>query len=402
MTIAALVLAAAMALQAQDAGPARAEAERLARSGAHARALEQFERLAATNPDDVEARIWIGRLHAWMGHTQKARAVFESVLITDPRAVEALVGAGAAAMNTGDLHAAERLLAEAEKIAPESADVLAAQGRLRRRTGHLRLALAYFDRAILLSPNDPDIRDGRDAIRAQRAHRIEAGYQFEHFSTDLPESHLGALELNVRASDRVRALGRVQQQRKFSLLETRGGAGIEWLAAPAIQVRASGMFGDQTIIFPRADALLEVDVTPNGVTWLGSVRHIRFTLTRAWIGSLGGSWTWRDRTTATARYYYSQTEFDISGADAGNHAMTVQIAHHATKPLWLHAGYAHGYESFETVTADRLQQRGADTVNAGFNWRITAMSSFFAGVELQRRDDSSRLTTASLGIVQRF
>ena len=87
------------------------------------------------------------------------------------------------------------------------------------------------------------------------------------------------------------------------------------------------------------------------------------------------------------RYYYSQTELNISGADAGNHATTVQIAHHATKPLWLHAGYAHGYESFETVTAERLQQRSADTVNAGFNWRIIAKSSF-AGVVLKRRDES--------------
>ena len=46
--------------QAQDQ---RAEAERLARSGAHEQALKEFQALAALNPDDIEARLWIARLH---------------------------------------------------------------------------------------------------------------------------------------------------------------------------------------------------------------------------------------------------------------------------------------------------------------------------------------------------
>jgi hypothetical protein len=73
--------------------------------------------------------------------------------------------------------------------------------------------------------------------------------------------------------------------------------------------------------------------------------------------------------TATIRYYYSHTDFDTSGDDAGKDPITVQLAHRATAPLSLYAGYARGYESFETVTAGRLQQRGADTVSAGFSWR---------------------------------
>ena len=398
----ALLLTAAMALQGQDPGTARAEAERLARAGSHAAALQQFERLASANPDDVEARIWIGRLHGWMGHPAKARAVFESVLTTHPQAVEALVGAGGAATNQGDFAAAARLLGEAERIAPASAEVLAAQGRLRRRTGHLRLAQAYFDRAVLLGPSDPEIREGRDNVRAIRAHRVEAGYQFEHYSTPTPDSHIGSLEVNVRASDRVRAFGRAQHQRKFSLVETRGGGGVEWLATPAVQVRASGLFSHDTVVLPHADATIEFDVAQNRVTWIGAVRHLRFADSLAWIGSAGGAWTWRDRTTATLRYYYSHTDFDASGEDEGNNSVTVQLAHRALPPLWLYAGYARGYESFETVSADRLQQRGADTVSAGFSWRLTAMSSLSAAVEHQRRDDSSHLTIGSLSVIRRF
>jgi hypothetical protein len=102
----------------------------------------------------------------------------------------------------------------------------------------------------------------------------------------------------------------------------------------------------------------------------------------------GAAWTWRDRMTATIRYYYSHTDFDTSGDDAGKDPITVQLAHRATAPLSLYAGYARGYESFETVTAGRLQQRGADTVSAGFSWRLTVMSSCCGAVEHRRRDAS--------------
>ena len=55
-----------------------------------------------------------------------------------------------------------------------------------------------------------------------------------------------------------------------------------------------------------------------------------------------------------------------------------------------------------TVQVEVLQQRGADTVSAGFSWRLTAMSSLSAAVEHQRRDDSSHLTIGSLSVIRRF
>ena len=57
-SMAFLVLGVLLSLAAgQDA---RAEAERLARSGARQQALERFQALAAENPDDIASRVWIG------------------------------------------------------------------------------------------------------------------------------------------------------------------------------------------------------------------------------------------------------------------------------------------------------------------------------------------------------
>ena len=62
-------------LTSAQAPDQRAEAERLANSGAHAAAVKQFQALAAANPDDIEARVWIAQLHALMGRPEHAADV---------------------------------------------------------------------------------------------------------------------------------------------------------------------------------------------------------------------------------------------------------------------------------------------------------------------------------------
>src|SRR5688500_8061545 len=92
--IAALILS--LTLDAGQAPDPRIEAERLAASGAYEEALKRFQTLAAANPDDTAARLWIGRLHLQLGHTRRAAAVFESLLAADEQNVEALSGLGLA------------------------------------------------------------------------------------------------------------------------------------------------------------------------------------------------------------------------------------------------------------------------------------------------------------------
>jgi len=61
--------------------PAAVEA---ANEGRDAEALAVFEQLAALNPSDLEARLWIARLHARMGHQDLAEPVYWSVFLEDP------------------------------------------------------------------------------------------------------------------------------------------------------------------------------------------------------------------------------------------------------------------------------------------------------------------------------
>src|SRR5215212_10942337 len=90
---------------------ARAEAERLARSGARQQALERFQALAAENPGDIASRLWIGRLHLEMKRPLRAVAVYESIVATDAQNVDALVGLGVALTRTGRIREASDALA---------------------------------------------------------------------------------------------------------------------------------------------------------------------------------------------------------------------------------------------------------------------------------------------------
>ena len=64
-----LVFAPAGTALAQTAA---ADAAKLADEGHEGEALAAFRLLAAQNPNDLEARLWIARLHERMGHPDQA------------------------------------------------------------------------------------------------------------------------------------------------------------------------------------------------------------------------------------------------------------------------------------------------------------------------------------------
>ena len=68
------------------------QAVEAANEGRDAEALAAFQRLANMNPDDLDARLWIARLHVRMGHQDLAEPVYRSVLLEDPSDLEAMLG----------------------------------------------------------------------------------------------------------------------------------------------------------------------------------------------------------------------------------------------------------------------------------------------------------------------
>src|SRR5947208_13570863 len=68
----------------------------LAQEGRSAEALAALQKIAAANPNDHLARLWIANVHERMGHPELAAAVYHSIVLEDPRDVDAWIGLGTA------------------------------------------------------------------------------------------------------------------------------------------------------------------------------------------------------------------------------------------------------------------------------------------------------------------
>ena len=248
------ILATSLALVVPQAQDARAEAERLAKSGNHAEALKRFQAIAAANPSDTSARLWIGRLHLEMGEPGRAAAVFDSIVATEPQNVEALIGLGRALTAAGRTREASDALTRAEKLAGDRIDVLVSQGQLHAAEGRATLALAYFERAALLEPTNEEIKKAAQAVRTGRAHRFETGYDFQHFNTERDNTHTGTFELNMRVDDTFRVFAKGQTHRAFDEFDNRGGGGIEWMPVGNVWIQAGGLFGSGNVELPDTDS----------------------------------------------------------------------------------------------------------------------------------------------------
>lgn len=396
-----IALLSAVLLGNPQAPDRRAEAERLARSGAHAAALKQFQQLAAENPDDVDARLWIARLHASMGHNERAVDVYRSLLSGQPQNVDVLVGLGAALTTLGDLGAAADALNRAEAIAADRPEMLAAQGHMHRLSGHHNLALAYYQRALALDASNMDWRAEYQSLTAERAHRVEASYYLERFDNDAPDTHAGLIEVNGRVSDAVRVFATGQQFRKFDEDESRAGGGVEWSAHRDFWLRGGAVLGVDTLVLPDLDASLDAEYSRRNTAWLGSVRYLDFDSSSSVIYSPGVRWTASDSLAITLRYYRSQTSFSTLDDDEGNSAFGVSATGRVGRRVWLTGGYASGFESLPIITIERTTQLDADNLTAGVRFDPVPMTSLAATYQHQWRD-GTRVSTGFLTLTQRF
>jgi tetratricopeptide (TPR) repeat protein len=412
MTILCLLVMAGLLNTQQPAADPRAEAERLARTGAYAEALQRFEAIVAANPDDLDARIWIGRMMQRLGNPDRAAAVFRSVVAAKPDSVLVLVGLGAALAQMDQPDEAIAELDKAEKLAPDDPDLLAAQGAAHLAAGHVKLSFAYYRRAMVLRPGDPDIREAEADARRRYGHFIAATGFFESYSVsdgDVPDAWSGSVELNARAGDAMRVFGRAQAQDKFDEYEWRGGGGLEWWMTRRIAFRGSALFGPDTTVLPTLDAYGEASYTKQRITIAGGVQYVSF---EPGIVGLEKATAWFITPTLTVRvndgflffgrYSHSMSEFDESGTSVGNDSGAVGARFRLVPQAWVGVAWAGGVEDFDTLSIDRLGDFNANTLKGDLRIDFASLTSIFGAYEYQWREADQRMMRGTFGLVQRF
>jgi YaiO family outer membrane protein len=388
-----LSLALTAGAQAESAQPAdaRAQAEQLARSGSHREALERFQAIAAANPDDLEARVWIARLHALMGQHDRAIGVYQSIIASNPQHLDALIGLGRSLM--------------AESLAGESAAVLAAQAQLHANAGRTTLAVAYYERSLTLEPTSAIVRQEYQDVLAQRAHRVEVGYIFDHFSTDIPDPQAGFGGINARVSDSFRVSATVQHQRRFSISETRGGGGVEWMPSRSLRLHGGALFGGDAEILPEVDTYGGLAYAAGRATWTFDLRIADFDQISVNIAAGGLRLALPQHGAAWAKYYRFDTDYQSARSDVVQ--SWVLGASGRITPGWTFGGeYTRGPDQLYLLTIDKTGPFEANTISVFSDFRLTPMLSIDARYDYQALpdtvDDNVSVHRGTFRLVQRF
>lgn len=404
---AAIFLSFALTASAQTPDR-RVEAERLANSGAYAAALKAFQAIAAANPDDIEARLWIARMHTKLGHPEHAADVYRSVLAAQPQNLDALLGLGNSLVALGRLNEAADALNRAEGIAADRPAVLTAQGHLHEAAKRNTLALAYYLRAIALDPSNTDARQAADGLRALRAHRLEVGYDFQRAtaSSDIVQdvsrdAHVGSLELNGRASDALRVFGRVQVQSAFDSNEQRAGGGIEWAASRHAVVRAGLLKGIDPVFLPDTDGFFDVAFVRGRTRWSVDVQGAQFDSGDLWLFGPGVAVALPRSGEASIRYYRGRFSTPFALAPITTDTIALALQGRPTRRSRAAVGYTHGIDRLDWLTVDRVTFE-ADTISFSVGLDFTPFAGIEAGYDFQSRPAGTNVHRARAGLVYRF
>jgi Flp pilus assembly protein TadD len=383
-------------------GPTHAEAARIAGEGRNAEALAAFQRLAAANPSDQVARLWIARLHARMGHQERAEPVYRSVLLEDPNSVEAMTGVAAALIARHEPERALELLERAAKLAPSNDEVLSLTGRARQQQGRSSDAITYFERAVEIAPTPPR-RQTLEAARLSHLSRVDLRGVSEMFDEASPDSRGGDINLNIRLSDAVRIIGRGQVERQFEVDEQRGGGGIEWRVKPTTLLRGQVLVGPDNVVLPEGDVLGEIEHSYKNALWIGTVRHFTFNGASTTFISPAVDWMATDRLSIGLRYALSFTDIGTFVSMEPGQTLHVRPVYRISPRVSLQGGYAIGVESFEDFAIDRIGDFRAQTLSGGIRFNLPMLTSIAANYEQQfwRRDDV-RFSRVTLSLSQRF
>ena len=359
-----------------------------------------LQKIAAANPNDQLARLWIAQVHDRMGHPELAEPVYHSIVLEDPRNVDALVGVGVTLLEQDQVDAAIDALERAEQLAPQNPNVLAALADANRRAGHTERSMTYSQRVVAISPT-PQNRLALEQVRRERGHRFESQTYDEQFNANTPATRGSELAVNMRLSEALRVEGRGQIQTKFGRREERAGGGAQWRWNGAATLSGQALVNTSDRVLPQGDYFGRLDYAYHRATWTGVVRYFDFF--GANVKMVSPSVTVAPSSTWTFGLLYAATSTTTNTA-TGVRGHTLQLrAEHEIRPrVWLHGVYSRGVENFDNFSSDRIGAFHANTGTAAVQVRFPTLTSLVGSYDYQRRPNGVTMNRFNIALVQSF
>lgn len=385
--------------QAPAAVPSLNEATSLADAGNLDASLRAFQQIAAANPDDRRARLWIANLEMRLHHPDRAEPVYRSVLLEDPADLQARVGVGATLNARKAYKDAIDILTPAEKAALPNPAVLAALGEAHWGLGHVARAVAYFDRAVAMAPT-PANKRLREQAHLRYDHRVEGTGIFERFDRSVPDTRGGDIAVTIRLSEGFRVAGKGQYQKKLGRRDTRGGGGFEW-QGKSTTVAGEFMANPDSRVLAQKEGYGEARYA-HGPAELGfGYRYLDFFGASASVIRPSVRWTPTERVAVDLGFAQVFSRFGSLPYDR-NPSTSARVSYGVSRRASLQAGYAHGVENFHALSIDRLGAFDANTYSLGLGLQLPSLTTIQSDYEYQLRPDHINMHRVSVRFGQRF
>jgi len=372
----------------------------LTQQGQDAEALAALQKIAAANPSDHQARLWIARVHERMGNPDLAEAVYRSIVLEDPQNVDAIVGVGVTLLTQDQVNASIDMLEHAEQLAPEDANVLTALGDAYLRAGRTERSIGYFERAAAIAPTPAHLYAVEQAHR-QYDHWLESRTYDEQFNGSTPDTRGSDLMVNVRLSETLRVAGRGQLQSTSGHRDKRAGGGVQWHWTPAATFTSQALVGRGNRVLPQGDYLGLIDYAYHRAVWTAAVRYFDFFGANVTMVSpsvtLTPSPSWR----LGLQYALTNTDTATASGVRGN-TLQLRAAHEIRRRIWVHGRYTSGVDNFDNFSVDEIGAFHANTATAAVEFVLPTLTSIVGGYDYQHRDNGVTMGRINVSLVQSF
>jgi YaiO family outer membrane protein len=190
--------------------------------------------------------------------------------------------------------------------------------------------------------------------------------------------------------------------RRSGVDDSQFGGGLEYRAGKGTLLSTTVLGGPNNESLPAFSAAGQVTQYSGSTEVSGGARFLRFATTDVTALSAGAAWDEGARWRTDARYTYSRSAFESSGETTGDHSILLRALRRQWRRVWVEGSYAHGAESFDVLTADRVDSFDADTVAAGVRILTSTLLILTTTWEHQWRSNGQSIDRLTCAFVQHF